>query len=152
MKKKHIAQLALALIVLVFGGALEDMLPHFLGVGFPVLLMSAIYVAPRRHAASAVLFAIAAGGCEDSLSSLPFASSVCFFAFAAFVSRTPRIAFAAMAFAHPLYEAWLWLWRGAADVGVFSRMAVAAPVGLVTAPLVAAALWWLERRAAIGEG
>jgi hypothetical protein len=150
--KGDFVQLAFALIVLVLGGALEDMLPHFLGVGFPVLLMSALFVAPRRSAVSAVLFAIAAGGCEDALSGLPFAASVSFFAIAALVSRTTRFAYVAMAFVHPLYEAWLWLWRGAADVGVFARMAVAVPAGLVTAPLVAAVLCWIEARAAVETG
>ena len=150
--KSDLAQLAFALLVLAFGGALEELLPHFVGVGFPILMMSAIFVAPRRGIMPAVLFAIAAGGCEDSLSGLPAAASVCFFALVALVSRTPKIAYAVMAFAHPLYEAWLWLWRGAADGGVFARMAVAVPVGLVTAPLVAAALFWLEGRASIHEG
>ena len=150
--KKDLSQIVFALMVLVFGGALEELLPKFVGVGFPVLLMSALFIAPRRRAVPSVLFAIAAGGCEDALSALPFAASVCFFAVAALVARTPRLSFIAMAFAHPLFEAWLWLWRGAADVGVFSRITVAAPLGLVTAPLVAAALGWLERRAAIDEG
>ncbi|MBO7483353.1 MAG: hypothetical protein J6U17_05670 [Kiritimatiellae bacterium] len=149
--KSDLVQLVFALLVLVFGGALEELLPKFVGVGFPVLLMSALFVAPRRRAVPAVLFAIAAGGCEDALSALPFAASVCFFSVAALVARTPRASFIAMGCAYPLFEAWLWLWRGAEDVGVFSRMAVAVPVGLVTAPLTAAALLWLERRAAIDE-
>ena len=90
--KGDLVQLAFALIVLVLGGALEDMLPHFLGVGFPVLLMSALFVAPRRSAVPAVLFGMAAGGCEDALSGLPFAASVSFFALAALVSRSKRYA------------------------------------------------------------
>lgn len=152
--KNDLASLAFALLALVFGGALEEVLPHFVGVGLPVLLMAVLFVAPRRRVAPALVFAIAAGGCEDALSGLPFAASVSFFAACALAARTKRLAYAAMTFAHPLYEAWLWIWRGAADAdaGVFARMAVSVPVGLVTAPAVAAVLLWLEGRAAINEG
>ena len=59
--KSDIVQLVFALLVLAFGGALEELLPHFVGVGFPILLMSALFVAPRRRAIPAILFAIAAG-------------------------------------------------------------------------------------------
>ena len=149
--KKDLAQIVFALMVLVFGGALEDILPKFIGVGFPFLLMSAIFIAPRRGVVSAVLFAIAAGGCEDSLSSLPFAASVCFFTIAALAARTVHVSFVVMAVAYPLYQTWLWLWRGAGDGGVFGRFAAAVPLGLVTAVAVSAALFWLERLAAIQE-
>ena len=56
-----IAQLTLSLLVLIFGAGLEELLPKFFGVGFPVLLCAAMYFACRRSASRMVLFAIAAG-------------------------------------------------------------------------------------------
>ena len=149
--KKDLSQIVFALMVLVFGGALEELLPKFVGVGFPFLLMSAVFLAPRRGVVPAVLFAIAAGGCEDALSSLPFAASVSFFTLAALAARTVRFSFVVMSVAFPLYETWLWLWRGALDGGVFGRFAAAVPLGLATAAATALALFWLERAAAIQE-
>ncbi len=149
--KSDVVQFVFVLLVLVFGGACEELFPKFLGVGFPFLLMATIFLAPRRTALSAVLFAVAAGSFEDALSGLPFATSVCFFTVAAVVVRSARLSYAAMAVAHPLYQAWLWLWRPGADGGVFGRILASVPTGPAAAALTAAVLFWLERRAAIGE-
>ena len=68
-------QFVFALGVLCLGGAAEDMLPKVAGVGFPVLLSAVLVMATRRPIVPAVLFAVAAGACEDALSSLPLMTS-----------------------------------------------------------------------------
>ena len=77
--KKDFVHLVYMLIVLVVAGAMEELVPKIFNVGLPVLLSAAAYSALRRTPVEALLFALAAGGMEDSLSSLPFATSIGFF-------------------------------------------------------------------------
>ena len=149
--KSDVVQLVFCLLVLALGGAVEDLMPKVLGVGFPVLLMSALFLAPRRPALVSALFALAAGGCEDSLSSLPFATSASFFSLAAVSVRSSRMSYVAMAVAYPAYQTWLWLWRPGIEGSVFSHVAASVPVGILTAAVVSAVLYMSERGAAIGE-
>lgn len=149
--KSDVVQLVFCLLVLAVGGAAEELMPKALGVGFPVLLMAALFLAPRRPALVSALFAMAAGGCEDALSSLPFATSASFFALAAVAVRSSHMSYVAMAVAYPVYHMWLWLWRPGLEGSVFSRVAASVPVGLVTAAVVPAVLYMAERGAAIGE-
>ncbi len=149
--KSDFVQFVFALLVLIFGGAAEELMPKFLGVGFPFLLMATIFLAPRRTILAAVLFAVAAGSFEDALSSLPFATSVAFFTCAALLVRTAHLSYMAMAVVHPIYQMWLWLWRPETESGIFGRFLVSILTGPLAAVAVVLLLVWLERRAAIGE-
>ncbi len=149
--KSDVVQFAFAFLVLVFGGAAEELFPKFLDVGFPFLLMASVFLAPRRTMFTAVLFAVAAGSVEDAISSLPVATSVSFFTLAALVVRTAHLSYAVMGVVHPIYQIWLWMWRLDADGGVFGRVLVSILTGPVAALAAILFLVWLERRAAIGE-
>ena len=150
--KSDVVQLAFVLIVLSVGAGAEELLPKFLGVGFPVLLTAAQYAATRRTAVLALLFAGTAGAVEDALSSLPFAMSASYFVGVAALARWSRLPRAAMALTYPLYQFWLWLWVPDLCGSVFIRMLAAVPAGLVTAVAGVALLAWGERGAAIDEG
>ena len=126
-------------------------MPKFLGVGFPVLLVTSQIVAVRRPLVVAMLFAAAAGGMEDSLSSLPYMTSISFFLLAAMLARRADMPLVASVFTYPAYQIWLSAWTGGLGGGVFGRILLALPIGIVTA----IATGWLfrlaERRAALGE-
>ena len=143
--------LVLSLLTLVLGAGAETLLPKFLGVGFPVLMASVQFAAARRPAATVVLFALAAGAMEDSLSSLPAATSASYFlALAAFV-RWSGMQRAPALLAYPLYRIWLFIWTGRLGGGVFGQVLLALPVGVVTTLAVELVLGWAERRAAVDE-
>ncbi len=150
--KSDSVQLVFALFVLLLGGAMEELLPHFLGVGFPILLIATLFLAPRRQTLAAILFAIAAGGIEDALSNLPIATSLSFFVLLALLLRTASLSYAAMLIVYPIYQLWVWLWRVESDGGIFSRFLVSLLVGPFTAVVVVFVLAWFERRAALDEG
>ena len=146
-----LSQLALSVLVLIFGAAVEELAPKFFGVGFPALLCSAMYFAPRRSAPRAVLFAIAAGAVEDAVSSLPAMTSVSYFLIVALLSRWSGLPRGMAAFAFCGYQAWLCAWVGGLQGGLFWRMLFSLPAGAVAAVAVAAVLAWAERKAAIDE-
>ena len=81
--KTEVVQFVFAALVLVFGGAAEELLPKVLGVGFPVLLSATLLVSARASAPAALLFALAAGALEDALCGLPAATGIGFFTLAA---------------------------------------------------------------------
>lgn len=143
--------MASVLTVLVLGMGIEEALPKVMGVGFPILLVAAQFMAVRRPLPVAVVFALAAGACEDSVSALPTMPSVSYFLSVAILARTADLPRAMTLLAYPLYQVWLEAWTGGAGGGVFARILVSLPVGGVTALAVAAALDWVERKAAIGE-
>lgn len=147
----EIAQLTLSLLVLVFGAGIEELAPKFFGVGFPVLLCSVMFLASRRSAARAVIFAIAAGAVEDSISGLPAMTSVSYFLIVALLARWSGFPRFMAAFAFCGYQMWLWAWVGGLHGGVFARMLVSLPIGAVTAVAMCAALVWATRKAAIDE-
>lgn len=149
--KTEIVQIAAAALVLVFGGAAEELLPKVLGVGFPVLLAATLLVAARRPAPPALLFAVAAGAMEDALCGLPAATSVGFFTLAAVAGRVPVLRLPALVLAYPLFQAWLWLWLPALNGSVFNRLLLALPLGALTAGGTLLALAWLERKAVLDE-
>ena len=68
--KNDLVQFAAFLLVLIVGAAAEDLLPHFLGVGFPLLLAALLVLAPRLKPMNLIAFAIAAGAMEDALAVL----------------------------------------------------------------------------------
>ncbi len=149
--KAEFIQITLALMVLVFGGAAEELLPKVAGVGFPVLMSATVFFAMRRSSLPMVLFAIAAGGMEDALCSLPLMTSVSFFLALAALARWSSFPHGALVMAYPLYQLWLWIWTGGANGGLYGRALVALPFGLATALATWAVLSWAERRAAVDE-
>lgn len=143
------ARIAIAFFALVFGGAAECLLPRFFGVGLPFLLAASLAVAERRPLSRMVLFALAAGAAEDSLSGLPFATSAAFFVLAAAAVKRSGAHLAVASLAYPVYQLWLWLWTAPPGGVVFGRFLAAVPAGLVTALAVPPVLVFLERKAAL---
>ena len=142
---------AFAAVALVLGAGAETLLPKFLGVGFPVLLTTVQFMAARRTAVAAVIFALAAGAMEDALSALPAATSASFFLLLASLVRWSGMPRAATLLTYPAYQMWIYVWTDRAGGGVFSRVLLALPVGLATALAVGAVLIWAERKAAVDE-
>ena len=150
--KKDIVQLVIAFFTLVFGGAAEELAPKTLGVGLPVLLSAAVYFARRRTPLVGMLFAVAAGAAEDALSGLPYALSVSYFAAVAGLMRGFKLSVGFAVPAYCLYQVWLWIWLGQSLVGgVFLRMLMALPVGVAVRAATHAALYWIDRKAAVDE-
>ena len=149
--KDSLLVLAFWLVALVLGASAEELLPKFLGVGFPVLLALVGAFSVRRDAPAAALFALAAGAVEDALSSLPpMTSASAFLILAVFVRRSGLPQLAAV-FAYPCYQAWLEIWTGGLGGGVFGRMLLSLPVGFLTAWTVGFLSETLSRKAAVDE-
>ena len=142
---------AFSLVVLCFGAGAEELMPKILGVGFPVLLASVQVMAVRGPLPVAMLFAVCAGGFEDALSSLPPMTSVSFFLLAMALVRRVDMPCAAALLTYPAYQVWLSAWTGGLGGGVFGRILVSVPVGVVTAFAVGWAICMAERRTAIDE-
>lgn len=140
-----------ALLTFVLGAAAEELLPKALGVGFPILLAATVFFAPRKHLALPVLFALAAGGAEDALSSLPYLTSASYFLLAAAVIHLTGLPYVLAPFVYPVYQLWLCLWAPDLSGSVFTRFLLAFPIGLLTLAAVASALNHLSRKAAIDE-
>lgn len=149
MKKSDIHILVFAAMTLVLGGALEELLPRFCGVGFPVLLAVSDTGAARRSFFAAVLFAAVAGAFEDALSGLPALTGVVFFILAVLLVRSARFGRFASALTFPLCQIWTWLWVSDVGGSVFVRLLVAAPLGLVTSYVADIVIRFVERRFAL---
>ena len=149
--KSDVVQLVLALLALVTGAALEELLPKALGVGFPLLLAAAVYAGARRRAAFALAFAAAAGAAEDALSALPLATSVSFFPLAAVAAMRLGRAVPVALVAYPCYQLWLWVWLADLNGSVFLRVLASVPVMALTAWAAFAALARAERGAAADD-
>ena len=99
-----------------------------------------------------MLFAVAAGAAEDALSGLPYALSVSYFAAVAGLMRGFKLSVGFAVPAYCLYQVWLWIWLGQSLVGgVFLRMLMALPVGVAVLAATHAALYWIDRKAAVDE-
>lgn len=150
--KKDFANLVLSVVVLVFGCAVEELAPKVFGVGVPALLSLAACHAVRRTPLAGLIFAVAAGGAEDALSSLPFATSAGFFVALAALMRGFKLPLAVAAPAYCAYQLWLWIWLGARlDGSVHMRMLVSLPVGALTLLAAHFAMKWLDGKAAMDE-
>ena len=149
--KSDFVQFVIALLVLAVGGAVEELAPTVLGVGVPVLLIASVFFATRRPPFVALLFALSAGAVEDSLSGLPGLTSVSLFVLAAVAARFSRLPSVCMAVVYPLFQLWLWLWVSGLSGGIFGRVLVSFPVGLMTAFATSVVLVWLDRKGAVGE-
>ena len=144
-------QIALAALVLVLGAAAEELLPKFIGVGFPVLLACVPFMSVRRGRMEALGFAAAAGAMEEALSGLPPMAGVSFFMALAFISRRFWLSGAVAALAFPVYQVWLSVWLVGIGGGVFGRVLLSFPVGFMTMLGVGAAVGALRRKAAVDE-
>lgn len=142
-------QLVLFVLVLVLGAGCEELLPRFWGVGFPVLLSAVAFFSVRGRLTAALLFAIAAGAVEDSISALPPMTSVTYFLLVAAVMRQSEILRPVGCLAWPGYQLWLAVWSG--GLNVYTRILVAIPIGLLTAFAVAGILSGTMRKAALDE-
>jgi hypothetical protein len=150
--KNNVVQIVLAFLVLIVGGAAEELLPKAGGVGFPLLLAAVVYFSPRRRAVLATAFALIAGAVEDVLCGLPLATSASFFLVLAALARWRDFPQQALLFAFPVYQVWLSLLSDGARVGVFGRICTAVPAGFLTTLAVAWILARAERKAAIDAG
>ena len=150
--RTSLLQLLFWLLVLVVGAGLEDLLPKFLGVGFPILLVAA-QVASREDLPTAVtvIVALAAGALEDALSSLPMMASASYFLLMAVLVRGFGCSRTATALTYPGYQLWLSLWMSGLGGGIFGRLLLSAPIGLLTASAVGVTVAWLGGKAAIYE-
>ena len=147
----RIVQFVLAVLVLVSGAALEEMLPRIFGVGVPVLLAAVLFLSVRRVGPSALAFAVVAGAVEDALSALPPMTSVSYFLAAALLLRRFGSAWFVPAVAYAGYQVWLSVWVVRIGGDVFKRVLLACPIGLATAFVVGAAGAWLYGKAAADE-
>lgn len=141
----------LALLTLIIGAALEELLPKGLYVGYPVLLSASVYFATGGSVVQTVAFAFLAGAAEDSLSSLPFLTSASFFLLTAtlvHVTETPLII---APLVYPVYQIWLCMWVTDLSGSIFTRVLASVPIGLITMTAVSLALMYIERKAAVDE-
>ena len=146
-----LVQFVFAIFALVLGAALEELFPEVLGVGVPVLMSAAVFMALHRSEAAALPVAVLAGAMADTLSALPPMTSVSYFLAVALLARFPGRSGALMAVAYPLYQIWLAVWIPGIGGGVFARVLLSCPVGFATAWAVDLALTWLSRKAAADE-
>ena len=144
--KNDLIKLLLSMLSIVLLAALEEMLPKVLGVGFPLLLALTVLIAPRSTITSALLIAVASGAFEDSLSSLPFATSMIFFALAAIISRKALFPYGVLFMAYPMYQLWLTLWVPSIGGAIFGRIMNAGIIGFFAMLIIERLLIWLERR------
>lgn len=142
--KNDLVRFVFALSALVLGGAAEEILPSWNGVGVPVLLTFAAASAVGRTATESVLAAVAAGAFEESLAGLPPVTAISFFVLSAAAIRGFRTPWIWLAAAYPLYQLWLGLMCAGSGGSVFGRFLVAVPVGAVTvfAGLALLAVLW----------
>lgn len=150
--KSDIVLTFLLFFTLALGGAMEELAPKILGVGFPVLLTAAMFHAPRRSLATMAIFVIAAGAMEDALSGLPLFSSIAFFALAASAARWLGHSVVTAMLAYPAYQVWLWTCCSGLDAGLFNRLLVSVPVGLAAIGVLWPVFGWLEERGALNGG
>ena len=144
-------QIALAALVLVLGAAAEELLPKFVGVGFPVLLAAVPFMSVRRGRPEALCFAAAAGAMEEAVSGLPPMAGVSFFLALAFISHGSALTWTLAALAFPVYQVWLSVWLVGIGGGVFGRVLLSFPIGFLTMLAVGAAVGALRRKAAVDE-
>ena len=146
--KSKLVHLLFVFLALVLGAALEDMLPSFGGVKFPVLLgLAAAAAASDDQAPVWVMTAVAAGAFEDALAGQPALTAVVFFTAVALGVRLTRLPQAWTVVAYPAYQLWAGLLVTGSGGGVFGRFLVAFPVGALTLAVVFGAFPYLRRKA-----
>lgn len=148
---RDLVQIALSALVLVLGASAEDLLPKVCGVGFPVLLASVPVMAVRCTRMEGLAFAALAGAMDEALSLLPPMSGVSFFLAVAVAARSFGPFGLLALLAYPVCQVWLSVWFVSIGAGIFARLLLAFPIGLLTAFAVGTAVDWLCRKAAVGE-
>ena len=146
-----LVQFVFAVLALVLGASLEELFPEVLGVGVPVLMAAAVFMALHRSEAQGLSFAVLAGAVEDTLSALPPMTSVSYFLVLALLLRRLGSAWFVPAAVYAGYQIWLSVWVIHIGGDVFKRVLLACPVGLVTAFAVGVALSWLCGKVAADE-
>ncbi|MBP5286042.1 MAG: hypothetical protein ILO34_08065 [Kiritimatiellae bacterium] len=149
--KSDAARLALVVMVLAVFGALEELLPKFAGVGFPLLLSVAMVAAARWNVASWAVTAIAAGAAEDALASLPPAASATFFLASAALVHWGEMRRLLFVLVYPAYLLWLCAWSRNHAGNLFGSLLLAAPIGALTVAAVGCFVSFAARRAGIDE-
>lgn len=149
--KSEITKLVFSILALFCGAALEQLCPKTSGVGFPVLLAIAQFESRDSAALPAMLFAVAAGGVEDAISSLPIMTSASYFLLVAVMTRWAGLPRALLLLTYPGYQVWLRIWVGSSFENIYNRLLVALPMGIVTGFVVWGAFMWLKERSAIDE-
>ncbi len=148
----NLRQFVFGFVLLVFCAGLEELLPKFLGVGFPVLLSSV-------HALSVggaslpiiIILAVVAGALEEAISTLPFLAAVSYFIFTALSARALGLPRLSAVLIYPCYQLWVSLWMNGSDAGIFSRLILSLPIGCLTAFCVGTCVSSLSRKGAIYE-
>jgi len=148
----NLRQFVFGLTVLILGAAAEELLPKFLGVGFPVLLTAVQALAAVGGSLPiVVLLAIVAGALEDALSCLPMLASVSYFLLVALLVRGFGLPRLSALLTYPCYQLWLALWTVGSDGSVFVRLLFSLPIGGLTALVVVAVVVWASRKGAVNE-
>lgn len=147
--KNSIVRFALSAATLIFGAALEELLPKWLGAGFPVLLAFTVCAALRAPLAAAILYALAASAFEDSLSGFDLLGSASFFLGAAALARWTRLGWLTMLIAYPAYQLWLYLFGPGIEGSAFVRFLMSIPLGVATAFACGVLYVFMERRSAV---
>ena len=152
---KAASSIVFAIMALVICAAAEELLPKIASIGFPFLLCATLWFAnsyragrtettpaeQQKRAGGArvdvILFAIAAGAMEETLSLLPAGTAATYFALTSAVCGNVDIPLpfpATAALAWGVFQLWLWIWLGGAMSGaVYLRFAAALPMAAATA-------------------
>lgn len=149
--KDSIARLALSVVTLIAGAAVEELLPKWCGAGVPVLLPLAVFASVRTTLPAAIMYAAAAAGLEDSLAGLEPLTSVPFFLLAAAAARWSRFGWATALAAYPFYRLWLAILSPGMDPAIFAQFFIAIPAGAVSAFASGLLFVTLENRAAFKQ-
>lgn len=149
--KTEFTALTFAIVVLIFGGAAEELSPNFLGVGLPFLFSVVIWFAMRTTYLATFVFALAAGTMEDALAGLPFVMSTSYFVLSAATMRIFRLPVVIAPLLYLGYQFWLWLWVADLNGSLFTRSLVALPVGAVVAFIVSEALDYIVHEGGVYE-
>jgi hypothetical protein len=147
--KSDAVKIVFALVTLTFGAALEEFLPKPVGIGFPLILSSVIYLSVKFNVFAALAFAVCAGLVEENISALPPATCVGFFTAAAFFSRFINSKWMTAILAYPVCQLWLWLWIPTLGHDVLLRIFAAVPVGVLTMAVVFFVMRFVEKAGAV---
>lgn len=140
--ENSLVRFVFTIVTLVVGLAVEEMLPKVLNVGFPILLACVFFFSSRRALALSVFLAICAGAAEDSISSLPFFTSVSYFLLFLLAVRLTKMPYVLGPFLYPAYQVWLNIWASDLSGNIFTRFFLSIPIGVLT---LAAVYFLLDR-------
>lgn len=149
--KSEFSLLVFAIIVLILGGAAEELLPKPFEVGFPFLFCATIWFAYRTTHVASFIFALAVGTAEDALSGLPFMMSASYFVLATAVIRILRLPTVVAPLLYFGYQFWLWLWVVSLQGNLFMRSLLALPIGAGTMLVVTTVLDYVQREGGLNE-